>query len=136
MQYYCSGTLDTTETSGPGFEPGQAVQELFTQQVKNMVNSQVRHFGYGSKKRKLKGKLKVKSQWFRLDDIFSSVPNKRDVLAHRVYLCVPEYLWPAIGMPPCPTCGKTNQVRYLSTLNSSSEHFIFLCNHCWNAGAL
>ena len=101
---------DAESPSDPYIQPEEAVQKLFTRHIKRTINSQVQHFGHGSRTRKLTGKLKVTSPWFRPDEIFPTVPNRQQILAGRVYMCVPEYLCPAIGLPDCPHCEKNDQV--------------------------
>lgn len=84
---------------------------LRSKHVKKTINDQVQHFGHGSRTRRLKGGLKATSPWFSPEQIFRDVPCKPQVLAHRVYMCVPEYICPAIGLPDCPLCGDNKEVR-------------------------
>ena len=86
------------------------VQARFNTYVNKIVNHQVKHFSHDSRHIKQMGKLQLDSPWVCPRKSFDTVPEEDRALAQNVFVMVPEFFLPSIGMPACPCCGKNDNV--------------------------
>ena len=98
--------MTATLPNDPGAEAEGPMQACFNTYVKKIVNHQVKRFSHGSSHIKQMGRLQLDSPWVCPLKSFDTVPGKDRALAQRVFVMVPGFFLPSIGMPACPCCGK------------------------------
>ena len=100
------------------------VQRDFRDEVKAEIGTLLTRSGHG-KKHGVTGALPRGSPWFFPEDMQkAAIPNRDVHLRTAVYLVCREFYDSDIVAPPCPYCGKSDDVRYVPAWPFGSPIFV------------